>query len=148
MVHLTGEQLPIEAENNTLPARAQRMRAARHALVQAIGQDYGYDVLRWHQYLSSPQAPEAIYGEYTWSNLHEQFEHWRPNSDWQLAIKEAERLALEFPNCPHCGSFASMRKVSHGLPDAKEVMWLCNTCKKRMPVSSIDGSSLNIINEA
>src|SRR5215218_3193850 len=98
MVHLTGDQLPIETDSNTVQARARRMRAARDALVRATGQDYGYDVSRWHQYLSSSQSPEDIYVEYTWSNLHFQFEDWKPDSDWHLAVDEAERLALEFPN--------------------------------------------------
>jgi len=136
MVHLTGEQLPIDDYSDTLQERSKRMRAARDALVRETGRDYGYDVSKWHQYLISSEASEDTRGEYTWSDLHKRFENWKPDSDWQLAVDEAERLALENPNCPRCGSFASLRKVAHGAPNAKEIMWLCDKCKKRIPISS------------
>ena len=148
MVHLTGERLPIEGDSDTLQARAQRMRAARDALVRATGQDYGYDVSRWHKYLNSSQTSEEIYDEYTWGNLHNRFENWKPDPNWHSTVSEAERLALESPNCPQCGSFASLRKVSHGSPDAKEVMWLCNVCQKRLPITLTDNGSVNHSNDA
>ena len=148
MVHLTGKQLPIEVQSKTLQARAKRILAAKDALVRATGQDLGYDVVKWHQYLSSSQVAEEIRGEYTWSDLHQRFEDWRPNSDWYLAVEEAKHLALEFPNCPHCGSFASLRKIFHGTPDAKEEMWLCNICKKRISLPSLNDRNMNNINGA
>src|ERR1043165_883942 len=114
MVHLTGEQLPIESQSPTLAARAKRILAAKDALIRATGRDLGYDVLRWHQYLVSAEVPQDIRDEYTWSDLHQRFEDWQSGSDWSLAVEEAERLALEFPNCPHCRSFASLRRISHG----------------------------------
>jgi hypothetical protein len=100
--------------------------------VRETGRDFGYDVSMWHQSLISSQASDDNRSEYTWSDLHKRFESWKPNADWQLAVDEAERLVLENPNCPHCGSFASLRKVAHGLPNANEVMWLCDVCKQRM----------------
>ena len=137
MVHLTGKQLPIDGETNTLQAQAKRILAARDKLVQATGQDFGYDVLQWYQYLTSLQVPKDIADEYTWADLHQQFVDWKPNSVWLLAVEEAKRLALEFPNCPRCGSFASLRRISHESPGAKEEMWLCNFCKMRIPISQM-----------
>ena len=147
MVHLTGEPLPIESQTHTVQARAQRILAAKDALIRATGQDFGYEVARWHEYLTSAEVPEEIRSEYTWSDLHERFEDWQPNSDWRIAVEEAKRLALEFPNCPRCGSFATLRRISHGPPSAKEDMWLCNICKKRISFSSLGSSRDSSVNE-
>ena len=148
MIHLAGESLPIESQPHALEARAQRILAAKDALVRATGQDFGFDVARWHQYLNSTEVSEDIRSEYTWSDLHKRFEDWRPNLDWHLAVAEADRLALEFPNCPHCGSFASLRKIFHGLPGAKEEMWLSNICKKRIPIALLGNSHDSNVNES
>jgi hypothetical protein len=147
MVHLTGEQLPIDATSDALQVRAQHMLAAKDVLIRATRQDFGFNILRWHQYLTSTEAPEDIRQEYTWSNLHERFEGWQPNSDWQLVVEEADRLALEFPNCPHCGSFASLHKILHGPSGMKEELWLCNMCKKQIPLSSFGSSHAGNVNE-
>ncbi len=147
MLHLADER-PIRAYHDTIQARAQHMFAAKDALIRATGQDFGYDVLRWHQYLTSAEAPEDIRRQYTWNDLHKRFEDWEPNSDWHLVVEEAQQLALEFPNCPRCGTFASLRKISHGPPGSKEEMWLCRMCKKRMPISSLGSSHASNVNES
>src|SRR6185436_10858188 len=148
MVHLMGEPLPIEAQSHTLEAGAQRIWAARDALIRVTGQDFGYDVAQWHQYLISAEASEDIRSDYTLYDLHERFEGWRPNREWQRAVEEAQRLASEFPNCPRCGSFASLHKISHGLPGAKEEMWLCNICKIRISIALLSNSHDSNVNES
>jgi hypothetical protein len=135
MIHLSGNQLPIEEEAASIQARAKWMLLARSAMVRATGRDYEYDVSKWHKYLTSLEAPERIRNEYTWSDKHRRFEGWKPDSNWQLITEEAQRLVLEFPNCPKCGSFASMRKVSHDSFGIDETVWLCVVCKKQAVIS-------------
>lgn len=137
MLHLAGEPLPVESPPRSPEIRAQRILAAKEALIRVTGQDFGYDVSRWHQYLASAQAPDEIRSDYTWNDWHEQFEDWRPNPEWRLAVEQAERLALTSPNCPQCGSFVSLRRISHEPQGAREEMWLCTICKMRFPISSL-----------
>lgn len=140
MVHLMGNRLPDELDSNTVQAQAPYMQAAMDALIRATGKDFGYDILRWHQYLKSAEAPEEICSEYTWENRHDASKAWQPNSEWESVVDEAERLALEFPDCPRCGAFASLRRVLHRLPDTKEEMWLCKICDNQISISSLDRS--------
>lgn len=140
MVHLMGNRLPDELDSNTVEAQAQCMQATRDALIRATGKDFGYDVLRWHQDLKSAEAPEEICSEYTWENRHDAFAAWQPNSEWQSVVEESERLALEFPHCPRCGAYPSLRGVLHRLPDTKEEMWLCKICDNQISISSLDRS--------
>jgi hypothetical protein len=63
MYMLAGEWLPF-CEPDELPL-AQRIKSARQSLVQQTGQNFGYDLQKWHDYLV-----EHHKGEYCWSNKH------------------------------------------------------------------------------
>ena len=49
MYMLAGEWMPF-CEPDPLPL-AQRIESARQGLVRVTGQDFGYDLQKWHDYL-------------------------------------------------------------------------------------------------
>ena len=63
MYRLAGKWLPFCEPDELLIA--DRIKSARQSLVMATGQDFGYDLQKWHDYLV-----EHHKREYCWSNKH------------------------------------------------------------------------------
>jgi hypothetical protein len=87
-LELMGEDLPSLPEADTV----ERMRRGREALVSITGQDFGFDLVRWHEHLRETDA-----GGYRWSNKHlgmpRQIAVTLANAEWQDARKQIEKKA-------------------------------------------------------
>jgi len=82
MYQFAGEWLPF-VEPDELPM-ADRIANAKSILVKETGQDFGFDIRKWHEYLCANDD------SYRWSNRHlsilKRIEQAEDNSIWQMAI--------------------------------------------------------------
>ena len=85
MFQLCGEWMPfVEPDELTL---SQRLVDAHQSLVQQTGQDFGYDLNAWHDYLCDGDG-------YKWSNKHlsiaSAIRGALTNPEWISAVAEIE----------------------------------------------------------
>jgi len=89
MNHICGAYLPFHLE--TLE---ERLRCGREWLVRITGQDFGFDLRRWHAYLCETNA-----GGYNWSNKGRGFsrriELALEDPQWQAAAKSLQDVATK-----------------------------------------------------
>lgn len=57
--HICGQELPLDDDLSLI----QRIRSGHDFLVRITGQDFGYDLQGWHDYLSNTRD-----GGYTWNS--------------------------------------------------------------------------------
>jgi hypothetical protein len=82
MYQLAGEWLPfVEPDELSI---ADRIAMAKAELVEETGQDFGFDIRKWHEYLIASDD------SYRWSNKHlsilKRIEEAENDSGWQKAI--------------------------------------------------------------
>jgi hypothetical protein len=89
MYQLLGRQLPMGPREGI----RDRIRSGREFLVSITGRDFGYDALRWHEYLWDTDA-----GGYRWSRRSR--EKWArlavtamDDTGWRQAVQELESEA-------------------------------------------------------
>ena len=82
MFQFAGEWLPF-VEPDDLPI-TERIAHARENLIKESGQDFGFDIRKWHEYLCANDDC------YRWSNKHlsilKRIKQAEDNSTWQMAI--------------------------------------------------------------
>lgn len=110
--------------------RIQSMREARAKLIRLTGEDFGYDLGRWHSYLTSlPEEEDHGYRHiYAWSNVRRSIENSLENKNrirlihrilqenppaegeaWGAPIElppivsQKQRMQQDAPHCPYCG---------------------------------------------
>lgn len=110
--------------------RIQSMRQARAKLIRITGKDFGYDLGRWHSYLSSlPEDEDCGYRHcYAWSNVKRAIirsleddsrirlinlilqdnppvagEEWEQPIELPPTVSQKERIQQDAPPSPRCG---------------------------------------------
>src|SRR5689334_18633549 len=89
MYMLAGEWLPF-CDTNERPL-AERLRDARKSLVEQTGQDFGYDLRKWHEYLVEHHKDNG----YCWSDKHRsilvRIREAEADPKWQEAVELLEQ---------------------------------------------------------
>lgn len=84
MYLLAGVRLPF-CDPTERPL-TERLQEARKALVATTGQDFGYDLRKWHEYLVAHHKETG----YCWGNKHRsilvQIREAEANPQWQEAV--------------------------------------------------------------
>lgn len=82
MILILGRHIPMMR----FESLEKKLRKGREWLVSITGQDFGYDVARWHIHLIKTNA-----GGYKWSNKHNGFAAMvklaMANPQWQMAVE-------------------------------------------------------------
>lgn len=91
MAALLGHQLRMGMPRNW--SIAQRIRYGRDFLMRITRQDFGYDALRWHEYLWESDA-----GGYRWARRSR--EKWRRHVEVAISRPEWQETIQELANEP------------------------------------------------